>query len=195
MRSFCVSWLPFSSTLYTSFADGGRCPILLGLLFSFVFTTKTIPHSGSPLQNRNSQLLSISVHGTVSDARFNHPFGISIYPTATSTEDLYAMSVIGIMDDGETMDRVILANACPTLSLSYILALLEDAVSEFGKNRIFSNFIIGLGETVVCGHGRTVSIAGRREGGVKKKVFSPFRTMLGQASRRSSRCGQQRGTR
>jgi hypothetical protein len=31
------------------------------LLFSLVFTTKTIPHSGSPKQHESSQLLSISV--------------------------------------------------------------------------------------------------------------------------------------
>ncbi len=47
MRSFCVSCPPDSNTLYTSFADGGRCPICAIVeLFSFAFTTKTIPHSG-----------------------------------------------------------------------------------------------------------------------------------------------------
>lgn len=51
---------PDSSTLYTSFADGGRCPIFPVSLFPLVFTTKTIPHSGSPVPDRNSQLLSIS---------------------------------------------------------------------------------------------------------------------------------------
>jgi hypothetical protein len=68
MRSFWVSCPPDSSTLYTSFADGGRCPIrAMVVLVPFVFTTKTIPHSGSPQLIGGSQLLSISVSraGTV----------------------------------------------------------------------------------------------------------------------------------
>jgi hypothetical protein len=84
MRSFCVSCSPFSSTLYTSFADGGRCPIFLILLFSFVFTTKTIPHSGSPQYHVSSQLLSISPLRTL---RANKPytgFFCLFYVTANS---------------------------------------------------------------------------------------------------------------
>ncbi len=33
------------------------------------------------------------------------------------------------------------------LSLDYILGRLKEAVEVFGKNRVFSNFIIGLGES------------------------------------------------
>lgn len=55
MRSFCVSRPCVSSTIYTSFADGGRCPIVAGL---FSLMTKTIPHSGSPDLSGRSQLLT-----------------------------------------------------------------------------------------------------------------------------------------
>jgi hypothetical protein len=72
MRSFWVSWFPFSSTLYTSFADGGRCPMFLVGLFPFVVTTKTIPHSGSPLHHGTSQLLSISLPGWESAVFLRH---------------------------------------------------------------------------------------------------------------------------
>ena len=48
------------------------------------------------------------------------------------------------------MDRAIFERVCPGLSLDYILSSLENAVRVFGKNRVSSNFIIGLGETDTC---------------------------------------------
>jgi biotin synthase-related radical SAM superfamily protein len=48
------------------------------------------------------------------------------------------------------MDRAIFERVCPGLSLDYILSSLENAVRVFGKNRVSSNFIIGLGETDAC---------------------------------------------
>ncbi|OPX65584.1 radical SAM protein [Methanoregula sp. PtaB.Bin085] len=83
-------------------------------------------------------------------ARFDIPIGVSIYPTATSTEDLRAAGAIEIKYNVETMDRAIFARVCPGLSLDYILSSLEKAVRVFGKNRVSSNFIIGLGETDTC---------------------------------------------
>ncbi|MDD5189051.1 MAG: radical SAM protein [Methanoregula sp.] len=83
-------------------------------------------------------------------ARFDLPIGVSIYPTASSTEDLYAAGAIEIKYNVETMDRVIFERVCPGLSLDYILSALENAVRVFGKNRVSSNFIIGLGETDEC---------------------------------------------
>jgi hypothetical protein len=41
------------------------------LLFSLVFTTKTIPHSGSPYKRGSSQLLSISVSMAETDPLLN----------------------------------------------------------------------------------------------------------------------------
>ncbi len=83
-------------------------------------------------------------------ARFDLPIGVSIYPTATSTEDLRAAGAIEIKYNVETMDRAIFERVCPGLSRDYILSALEDAVRVFGKNRVSSNFIIGLGETDAC---------------------------------------------
>ena len=85
-------------------------------------------------------------------ARFDLPIGVSIYPTATSTEDLHAAGALEIKYNVETMDRAIFEKVCPGLSLDYILSALENAVSVFGKNRVSSNFIIGLGETDECVH-------------------------------------------
>ena len=83
-------------------------------------------------------------------ARFDLPIGVSIYPTATSTEDLRAAGAIEIKYNVETMNRAIFERVCPGLSRDYILSALEDAVRVFGKNRVSSNFIIGLGETDAC---------------------------------------------
>jgi len=45
------------------------------------------------------------------------------------------------------MDNEIFQKVCGDLTLEYILDKLKDAVNIFGKNRVFSNFIIGLGES------------------------------------------------
>ena len=83
-------------------------------------------------------------------ARFDLPIGVSIYPTATSSEDLHAAGAVEIKYNVETMDRAIFERVCPGLSLDYILSSLKKAVIVFGKNRVSSNFIIGLGETDKC---------------------------------------------
>jgi len=82
--------------------------------------------------------------------RFNLPIGVSIYPTATSTEDLHAAGASEIKYNVETMDREIFRRVCPNLSLEEILVALRGAVEVFGKNNVSSNFIIGLGETDEC---------------------------------------------
>jgi biotin synthase-related radical SAM superfamily protein len=83
-------------------------------------------------------------------SRFDLPIGVSIYPTATSTEDLRAAGAVEIKYNVETMDRAIFEKVCPGLSLDYILSSLKNAVRVFGKNRVSSNIIIGLGETDKC---------------------------------------------
>lgn len=82
--------------------------------------------------------------------RFDLPIGVSIYPTRTSTEALYAAGADEIKYNVETMDRAIFSRVCPDLSLDDILLELTHAVGIFGKNRVFSNFIIGLGEEDRC---------------------------------------------
>lgn len=82
--------------------------------------------------------------------RYDVPVGVSIYPTATSSEDLKAAGASEIKYNVETMDPAIFARVCPGLSLDSILTALEDAVPIFGKNHVSSNFIIGLGESDAC---------------------------------------------
>jgi biotin synthase-related radical SAM superfamily protein len=82
--------------------------------------------------------------------RYDLPLGVSLYPTDTSSEELYKAGACEIKYNVETMDPAIFARVCPGLSLDYILLALETAVSIFGKNHVSSNFIIGLGETDEC---------------------------------------------
>ncbi len=83
-------------------------------------------------------------------ARYDVPIGVSVYPTETSSEDLKAAGATEIKYNVETMDPEIFEKYCPGLSLPFILESLEKAVLIFGKNRVSSNFILGLGETDEC---------------------------------------------
>lgn len=82
--------------------------------------------------------------------RYDLPIGVSVYPTDTSSEKLAAAGACEIKYNVETMDPEIFAWVCPGLSLDFILSSLENAVRVFGKNRVSSNFIVGLGETDAC---------------------------------------------
>lgn len=81
------------------------------------------------------------------ERRFDLPIGVSVYPTASSSADLFAAGATEIKYNVETMDPAIFARACPGLSLPAILTALQGAVDLFGKNRVSSNVLLGLGET------------------------------------------------
>jgi biotin synthase-related radical SAM superfamily protein len=76
-----------------------------------------------------------------------------VHPTKYSSRRLKDAGVEEIKYNVETMDRTIFQQVCKGrkgLSLDYILDRLRDAVNIFGKNKVSSNFIIGLGETDEC---------------------------------------------
>ncbi|MHC1686195.1 MAG: radical SAM protein [Methanothrix sp.] len=83
-------------------------------------------------------------------ARYDVPIGVSVYPTDASSELLKEAGATEIKYNVETMDPEIFAKNCPRLSLDYVLKSLEKAVSIFGRNRVSSNFILGLGESDEC---------------------------------------------
>jgi biotin synthase-related radical SAM superfamily protein len=78
---------------------------------------------------------------------FSVPIGVSVCPTETSSEELREAGASEIKYNVETMDPEIFSRVCPGLSLKKIFNALDHAVLIFGKNHVFSNFIIGLGET------------------------------------------------
>ncbi len=82
--------------------------------------------------------------------RYDLPIGVSVYPTATSSEDLKRAGATEIKYNIETMDPEIFSRVCPNLSQEHILRSLKKAVAIFGKNRVSSNFILGLGESDEC---------------------------------------------
>ncbi|MCL7414571.1 MAG: radical SAM protein [ANME-2 cluster archaeon] len=79
--------------------------------------------------------------------QYDVPIGVSVYPTADSTQQLKEAGAVEVKYNVETMDREIFNRVCPGMDLDFILGSLRQAVSIFGKNRVFSNFIVGLGET------------------------------------------------
>jgi len=79
--------------------------------------------------------------------KYNVPIGVSVYPTEGCSTKFYEAGVSEVKYNVETMDREIFKKVCGDLSLDYILDRLQEAVDVFGKNRVFSNYIIGLGET------------------------------------------------
>jgi biotin synthase-related radical SAM superfamily protein len=83
-------------------------------------------------------------------ALYDLPIGVSVYPTDTSSEELKQAGATEIKYNAETMDPEIFARNCPGLSLEYVLKSLEKAVKIFGKNKVSSNFILGLGESDEC---------------------------------------------
>ncbi|OPY52084.1 MAG: biotin synthase [Methanosaeta sp. PtaU1.Bin060] len=80
-------------------------------------------------------------------AQYDVPIGVSVYPTDRSSEELKEAGATEIKYNVETMDPEIFAMYCPGLSLDYVLLSLGKAVKIFGKNRVSTNLILGLGES------------------------------------------------
>lgn len=79
--------------------------------------------------------------------KYNLPIGVSVYPTEDSTIRLKAAGANELKYNVETMDKALFNKLCIGNNLENILAALSDGVKIFGKNKVCSNFIIGLGET------------------------------------------------
>lgn len=78
---------------------------------------------------------------------YDLPIGVSVYPTNDSSEELYSAGACEIKYNVETMDPEIFRRVCPDLSLYNVLDSLDNAVNIFGRNKVSSNFILGLGES------------------------------------------------
>jgi biotin synthase-related radical SAM superfamily protein len=75
------------------------------------------------------------------------PVGVSVYPTERSSEIIKEAGASEIKYNIETVDPEIFEKVCPGLSQDYIIKSLEHAVPIYGRNHVFSNILIGLGET------------------------------------------------
>jgi biotin synthase-related radical SAM superfamily protein len=80
-------------------------------------------------------------------ARFGLPLGVSIYPTKKTPEHLHAIGVVEVKFNIEAATLKLFNETCPGLDYDTIWQALDRSVKLFGKGRVFSNVIIGLGET------------------------------------------------
>ncbi len=79
--------------------------------------------------------------------RFDLPIGVSVTPAPGSSKILKAAGADEIKYNVECLDPVLFERVCPGVSLDKIKAALSNAVGHFGENRVFSNVIVGLGES------------------------------------------------
>ena len=85
--------------------------------------------------------------------KYHVPIGVAVSPAKDSSQRLKDAGVTEVKYNVETMDREIFERVCTGRkghSLDFILTSLRDAVKVFGKNRVSTNIIIGLGETDDC---------------------------------------------
>ena len=80
-------------------------------------------------------------------AFYNLPIGVSIYPTDQTPDRLHALGVAEVKFNLEAATPELFGKMCPGLDYDRIWQVLDRSVELFGKNRVFSNVIIGLGET------------------------------------------------
>ena len=78
---------------------------------------------------------------------FGLPIGVSIYPTELTPDKLHALGVVEVKFNIEAATPRIFGAMCPDLDYDFIWGVLERSVQIFGRGRVFSNVIIGLGET------------------------------------------------
>ena len=79
--------------------------------------------------------------------RFHLPIGVSIYPTTRTPALLKQAGAVEVKFNLEAATPALFAEMCPGLVFGSIRDILRDSVSIFGKGHVFSNIILGLGET------------------------------------------------
>lgn len=75
------------------------------------------------------------------------PIGVSVSPFPGVNEILRNAGVEEVKYNIETLDQDLFGRVCPGFSFEVIMDSLKEAVGIFGRNRVFSNVIIGLGES------------------------------------------------
>jgi len=95
------------------------------------------------IEEEESYVLEVVKHLRV----FDLPLGVSIYPTATTPDSLKELGVAEVKFNLEVATPGLFAKMCPGLDYDRLWQVLDRSVKLFGKNRVFSNVIVGLGET------------------------------------------------
>ncbi|MDV0446473.1 Biotin synthase [Methanosarcinaceae archaeon Ag5] len=79
--------------------------------------------------------------------KFGVPIGISIYVTQDGAQKLKDAGVSEVKFNVEAASAEIFENVCPGLSYDDVFDELKNSVAIFGKGNVYSNLIVGLGET------------------------------------------------
>lgn len=80
-------------------------------------------------------------------ASFGLPIGVSIYPTEETPGRLYNLGVKEVKFNLECATPELFASLCPGHDRDLIIRVLRKSVELFGRDHVFSNVILGLGET------------------------------------------------
>jgi biotin synthase-related radical SAM superfamily protein len=75
------------------------------------------------------------------------PVGVSVYPREGTPDRLHALGVAEVKFNLEAATPAIFARMCPDLSYDLMQDTLRRSVQLFGEEAVYSNVIIGLGET------------------------------------------------
>ncbi len=78
---------------------------------------------------------------------FDMPIGVSVYPTQGLSQRLFELGVSEVKFNLETATEKLFAEMCPGLDRDDLWNALKEAVGVFGKNRVYTNIILGLGES------------------------------------------------
>lgn len=78
---------------------------------------------------------------------FGVPIGVSINPFPGINQILKDAGADEVKYNLETVDQKLFDRICPGISFQEILDALQEAVAVFGRNRVFSNVLVGLGES------------------------------------------------
>jgi biotin synthase-related radical SAM superfamily protein len=79
--------------------------------------------------------------------RFGVPVGVSISPFPGVNQILKDAGADEVKYNLECVDPQLFFQVCPGISYQEIMDALQEAVAIFGKNRVFTNIIVGLGES------------------------------------------------
>ncbi len=79
--------------------------------------------------------------------KFDIPVGVSIYPTGRTAARLHELGVSEVKFNLEAATGRIFSVMCPGTDRELIMDELVQSAALFGKGKVFSNIIIGLGET------------------------------------------------
>jgi biotin synthase-related radical SAM superfamily protein len=79
--------------------------------------------------------------------QFDLPIGVSIYPMPDTPRRLHDLGVVEVKFNLETATPALFVEMCPGLDRDAVWESLRQSVTIFGRGRVFSNIIVGLGET------------------------------------------------